>query len=307
MTPLSNLKTLVTADGLKIRYGVWPVHDRPGRGRVLVLAGRTEFVEKYFETIQELNQRGFSVTMFDWRGQGLSDRMLPDRRKGHVGSYDDYLRDLKQFMNEVMNPAQDPGIIVLAHSMGGHLALRFCHDYPGTIQKAVLTSPLIDIAGSRWLRAPLKILVGLAAKSGLKACTAARKNGELNRAGKGFLRNRLTRDPVRFQRTLKWLQDHPELAVDGVTFGWLQATFRSMAVLSANGYAEAIRTPILMVTAGSDRVVSVAAQQSLCDRLPHAQMVTIPEARHEILIETDDVRRAFWRVFDGFTAGDFTV
>jgi uncharacterized membrane protein YbhN (UPF0104 family) len=30
----------------------------------------------------------------DWRGQGLADRMLPDRRIGHVGKFSDYQTDL---------------------------------------------------------------------------------------------------------------------------------------------------------------------------------------------------------------------
>lgn len=307
MAATSNLKTWVSADGLKIRYGMWQSQEAPSRGRILVLAGRTEFIEKYFETIHELNQRGFSVTMFDWRGQGLSDRMLPDRRKGHVHSYGDYLRDLKQFIDAVIEPAEGSNLMLLAHSMGGHVALRFCHDYPGVIQRAVLTSPLIDVAGLPWQKRFVKILVDLAVACGLGARTAARKSGEFSGSAKGFSRNRLTRDAMRYERTLQWLVKNPELAVDGVTFGWLHATFHSIDVVTAKGYAEAIGTPVLIVSAGSDRVVSMAAQQAICARLPNAHMVIIPDARHEVLIETDAVRQTFWRAFDRFMLNDCTA
>jgi lysophospholipase len=293
-------ETFTTYDQLKVRYGIWHSDKEPCRGKVLLLSGRSEFMEKYFETIQELNRRGFSVYMFDWRGQGLSDRMLPDRRKGYVRNYDDYLKDLKQFVDEFVNPAEGSGILVLAHSMGGHVALRFFHDFPGIIGKAVLTSPLIDIAGSKWVIKALKAMVGLAVKTGFQERYAAKKTRDFGSSDKRFSCNRLTHDPVRFRRMRKLLQDNPDLAVDGVTFGWLDATFHSIDILSDKGYAEGIVLPILIVAAGADQVVSVQAQKAIGNRLPHAQVITIPSARHEILIETDSMRHVFWRNFDRF-------
>ena len=53
-----------------------------GKGTVCVFGGRGEFIEKYFETISELRQRGFAVAIMDWRGQGHSSRQLPDRAQG---------------------------------------------------------------------------------------------------------------------------------------------------------------------------------------------------------------------------------
>jgi lysophospholipase len=294
-------KTFTTYDQLKIRCGIWQSDKEPCRGKILLLPGRSEFMEKYVETIQELKRRGFSVFMFDWRGQGLSDRMLPDRRKGYVLNYDDYLRDLKQFVDEFVNPSQQgPGIVVLAHSMGGHVALRFFHDFPGIVGKAVLTSPLIDIAGSRWVVRSLKALVTLAVKTGFQERYAAKRTRDSGSSDKRFSYNRLTHDPVRFRRTKKLLQNNPDLAVDGVTFGWLGATFHSIDILSGKGYVEGIALPILIVAAGADQVVSLQAQKAICERLPHARIITIPRARHEILLETDSMRHAFWRAFDRF-------
>src|SRR5262249_62139395 len=61
-----------TPDGVNLRFARWA--PPPGRkGTVLVLQGRAEFIEKYFETVRDLRARGFAVVTFDWRGQGLSD------------------------------------------------------------------------------------------------------------------------------------------------------------------------------------------------------------------------------------------
>jgi lysophospholipase len=44
------------------------------RGSVVVSPGRSEPIEKYFEVVQDLLDRGFVVLVHDWRGQGLSHR-----------------------------------------------------------------------------------------------------------------------------------------------------------------------------------------------------------------------------------------
>src|SRR5260221_10899037 len=44
--------------------------------RSCVFTGRAEQIEKYFETVRDLRDRGFAVAMIDWRGQGHSSRRL---------------------------------------------------------------------------------------------------------------------------------------------------------------------------------------------------------------------------------------
>ena len=46
--------------------------DVPAAGVCVLLNGQTEFIEKYFEVIDELRGRGFAVATMDWRGQGGS-------------------------------------------------------------------------------------------------------------------------------------------------------------------------------------------------------------------------------------------
>ena len=52
------------------------------RASVVLFGGRGEFIEKYAtEVVGELLARGFAVLSMDWRGQGLSSRMLADPAK----------------------------------------------------------------------------------------------------------------------------------------------------------------------------------------------------------------------------------
>src|SRR5689334_11979155 len=65
-----------------LRYALWSARGT-SRGTILLLTGRGEFLEKYAtEVVGELLDRGFAVAAIDWRGQGLSDRPLPDHDAG---------------------------------------------------------------------------------------------------------------------------------------------------------------------------------------------------------------------------------
>jgi len=133
-----------TSENINLRYG-YTRQDKASLGTVVVLNGRSEFIEKYAGPIERLVHRGYDVYTLDWRGQGLSERMLPNRLKGHVASFHHYIEDLKQFVTEKVLPTAVSPVIFLGHSMGGHICLRYVHDFPGMADILVLTSPMVDI------------------------------------------------------------------------------------------------------------------------------------------------------------------
>ena len=293
------MKTFDTHDGLKIRFETYGCGATTCRGVVVLLGGRSEFIEKYRETVDQLLSRKLDVVTFDWRGQGLSDRMLPNRYKGYVETYEDYLKDLSCFMDRYVPQKEDRPVWMLAHSMGAHVALRYLHDHPGRVEKAVLTSPLIDIAGSVILKQLLRVMVKIAVRSGFKKYYATRAN-DFDPSRKRFAGNRLTRDQDRFQRTIQMIADTPDVAIGGVTFGWLDATFDSIQHVMVDGYFERIATPVKIISAGRDEIVSMTAQKKACRRLPNCELIVIPNAYHELLIEKESVLEKFWKVFDEF-------
>lgn len=297
-TKASPYDFMTTSDNHSIRYGIWYCQKERKQGSVILLGGRTEFMEKYAEIIRELNQRGFDVYSFDWRGQGLSTRGLANRHKGFIESYDNYMDDLALFVSKVVRPEAVSPFIVLAHSMGGHIALRFFHDHPGIVDRAVLVSPMVDILTSPlpgWL---VRFLTWAGVKAGLNHAYIP---GSGDYADEEFNGNRLTSDPVRFTDEKKAIAKNPDLALGGVTHGWLAATFESIDNLKAPGFAEKIKTPILIISAGEDKVVSNGAQETICTLLANCRRTEIPGARHEILKETDAIQSIFWEEFDRFT------
>ncbi|MBI3433574.1 MAG: alpha/beta hydrolase, partial [Proteobacteria bacterium] len=139
---------LKTPDGVSLRFARWA--PPPGRkGTVCLFQGRTEFIEKYFETIRELRARGFAVTALDWRGQGLSDRALADPRKGHVEDFAQYDIDLEAFMTEVVLPDCPPPLFAIGHSTGAAILLRAAFRGQRWFDRIVLSTPMIELPGLR--------------------------------------------------------------------------------------------------------------------------------------------------------------
>ena len=57
------------------------------RGTVVIIGGRGDFAERYFETMRELMARGFAVASVDLRGQGGSERLHRNPYRGHLRSF----------------------------------------------------------------------------------------------------------------------------------------------------------------------------------------------------------------------------
>ena len=82
--------TVEVITDLELRCATWEVPDC--KGSILIFTGFTEFIEKYYETIGDLTELGWSVVIFDWRGQGLSSKLLKEKDKGYVDNFAQYLQ-----------------------------------------------------------------------------------------------------------------------------------------------------------------------------------------------------------------------
>ena len=291
---------LTAADGTKLRAAFW---TPPGeaRGTVMLLQGRAEAIEKYYEVVGELLRRGFAVATMDWRGQGGSSRALADPRKGHVAHFAAYDADLAQFVDQVVRRRCPPPFIALAHSTGGLAMLRHARRPDSPFARIVLTAPLLGLGAMN----PSTRLVGRLARllSGLGLATAYPPGAGITRIGpRGFALNPLTGDQRRFERMIAIGKDRPDLVIGPPTIGWLDAVCRAMAEAETPAFARAITVPVLIVTAGSDVVVRPAAAGRMAAALPRGREIVIAESRHEILMERDTIRAAFWTAFDDFTA-----
>jgi lysophospholipase len=284
----------VTANAVRLRAARFDA-DQP-RALCLLLNGQTEFIEKYFEVIDELRARGFSVVTFDWRGQGGSSRLLADARKAHIEDFAAYDQDLDAMIRTIADPLPK---IAMAHSMGGNILLRRLHDEPGEFAAAILCAPMLGI---NFRGAPGWVVKTIARLLNRKAPSAdfVWGMGTRDQLTQPFDQQIVTSDPVRYARNQALLKANPDLRLNGPTWSWLAAAIRSIALLRSPGYAEAIATRSILFGAGQDRVCETPAAADFAARMPNAQFVEIARAEHEILMERDEVRGRFWSAFDAF-------
>ncbi|MBX9589772.1 MAG: alpha/beta hydrolase [Hyphomonadaceae bacterium] len=293
---------------LNLRFARWDATRGPSRGTICLFQGRGEFIEKYFEVIADLRRRGFAVATMDWRGQGSSDRLLANPWKGHVQAFSDYDRDLAAFMKEIVLPDCQPPYIAMAHSMGGHILLRNAILPSSWFSRMVLSAPMIEIAEARLGKAaPLsRAYAELLGALGFGSFYAAGGNDEPIELG-AFEDNPLTTDRERHLRNRAILEAAPRLGLGSPTIGWLRAALRSIARLAAPDYPLRVQVPMLLFAAGMDSIVSTTAIEEFGLRLKVGTHVLLPQARHEILQETAEVRKDFWAAFDAYTGVDAAV
>ncbi|HTR83946.1 MAG TPA: alpha/beta hydrolase [Reyranella sp.] len=285
--------------GARVRHAVWTAPGRP-RGTVVLLTGRGEFIEKYaMEVVGELLDRGFAVFALDWRGQGLSDRPLPEHDKGHIDNFSTYLGDLKLFLETVVGPAAPRPMLLLCHSMGGHLALRhLAEERAGPFSAAVMTAPMTVLQREALLRSVLWLMPELPAVEERYLFGT----GPFVALADDFKSNHVTHDERRYRFTGDWFRADPRLELGGPTIGWCRQATRSMSLVQQPGYLEQIDVPVLVMTAGQDQLIDPASHAPLVARLRQGEHVVIAESAHEIMMELDPIRAQFWDAFDKLVA-----
>lgn len=281
--------------GVKVRVLTAPARG-PVRGSVIVAPGRTEFIEKYFEVIRELQARGFAVFCIDWRGQGLSGREVENGLKGHFVTFDDPVNDLSTALRLLADKLPRPHI-GLAHSMGGAVLLRALQTRRVELDAAAFSAPMWGIAGLKdFQKKYARFMVSL----GLGGAFAPSVDKKWKR--ENFKRNPVTHDKERHARCQGLISEEPRLALAGPTIGWVSAAADATESFLQPGALANIRIPILVATAAEEQLVDNASHDAVMAGLPDAAHITIAGAKHEILMEVDPIRAQFWDAFDALTA-----
>lgn len=292
-------------DGTRLRLARW-ASAADSRGGILLFPGRTEYIEKYAGVARSLTAQGYDVLVIDWRGQGLSDRLLPDARLGHVGQFADYQRDVV----EMVVAATDMGLPrpwhLLAHSMGGCIGLAALHQgLP--VASAAFSAPMWGI---NLRQMPHGVAVGMAYLAGRLGRGARPAPGSGSALGtyvldESFSANLLTADPDEWCRMLREAAAWPDLTLGGASFDWVGKALNECLRLSR---LESPAVPALVSLGDQERVVSPAAIRDRVARWPGAALLEIADVRHEIMMCTPDHRAAFLSaalsLFEGASRGE---
>ncbi|KKW91409.1 lysophospholipase [Sphingobium chungbukense] len=286
----------------------WPLRryrlGSGARGRMLVLGGRGDMIEKYLEVIHHWAERGWAVTSFDWRGQGGSGRLTDDPFCGHIEDFGQWIADLNAFTADWRAEGEGPTAIV-AHSMGGHLLLRALIEGMGAERMiapdaAVTVAPMMGVHS-----APLPRWLAVAIAETMCALGFDRKQAwtqkEESERQRHMRQKRLTHDPERYADELWWRDHSRDVALGPPSWRWVEQALHSTHLLATQPGLERIAVPLLMLAAQNDRLVSTPAIRRTAARVPGARLhVYGREAAHEILRELDPVRLDALARIDGF-------
>ena len=120
-------------DGEQVRMAYMDVAPAQPNGRIVVLLHGRNFPSSYWApVIKTLNEAGFRVVVPDQIGFGKSSKPSGELH------FDMLARNTMALLDALQIPKAD----IVAHSLGGMLAVRIARAYPDRINHLVLTAPI---------------------------------------------------------------------------------------------------------------------------------------------------------------------
>ena len=283
------------SDGIKIRVCHWLQKNEKNNGTIFLQQGHNEFIEKYFETIQEFIDRGFSVICFDWRGQGMSERIIDDINKAFITDFKRHDRDLEEIIEKIIDPFFPKPLIGIGHSMGGCLMLSAFHNRPEKFAFGVLSAPMLGFKNEKFLKTSSSLMNYFKKDTDYLIGSKPNMGNETP-----FEENDLTSDPIRYKRIQMLIRKKPSIRLWGVTNGFAKAVNKRFKIMREKNWAEQINIKILIINSLKDRVVYTKKITEMSMRLKNSKMIYFDNCEHEVLMEKDEHRLMFWKEFDNF-------
>lgn len=266
-----------------------PLAGTKARGTVIICPGRTEFIEKYFEVARESQARGFAVVILDWPGQGLSERLLEDTRKGHIDRFETFMGALANGLEKLSDRLPRPHVS-LAHSMGGAVALAAIAQQLVRVDAAAFSAPMWGLKSGFFGMRYLVWAMRVTGRSGDYAVQPG--------PPETFETNIVTHDRDRWQLQRDLVDAQPDLELGPVTWGWLNASLNILQTFTRPQSLAHVTIPVFVASAEEEMLVDNASHTRICKRLKDCDHMLVKGARHEILMETDARRAQFWKGFD---------
>ena len=278
---------LQTPGGVNIRVALWGTGQK---GTVFLFPGRTEYIEKYGRAAADLQARGFTTLVVDWRGQGLADRAFDDRLIGHVDHFDEYQTDVDTVLTFARAEGLPQPFHLLCHSMGGCIGLRsLMRGLP--FASAAFSAPMWGISMAAWSRPLAHVLGRLAPAFGQAHRYAPGTGGQTYVLAAPFQGNVLTTDPEMWDYMRRQVAAHSDLALGGPSLGWLGAALRECSALAA---LPAPAVPAITALGTAEKVVDVAPIHLRMAAWAKGRLDLYPGAEHEVPMEIPAHRRRFF-------------
>lgn len=265
-------------DNSNIYYEYYKAVD--SKASIVIVHGYTEFSKKYHELCWYFLEMGFNVFIYDQRGHGKSQRQVENIRITHVNDFNDYVKDLSCYIDDIVIPNSDnKPVFIFSHSMGGAVAALYLSICGEKVQKAVLSAPMVyPVSGVHLPHKVLRALVsGEARKYGWEA--KFKFSGEFNPDDKFEKSSDLSEN--RFKYNMNTRIKHEEYQNSSSSNRWNFEVLGVVDKLLNRRTVKSILAKIVIISAGADTVVSVKHQKALA-KLLKCDYIVLENAKHSL-------------------------
>ena len=288
--------------GLYIHY--FYDYREDARATIVLSHGFCEFVCKYHELMYYFSQAGFNVFFLEHRGFGYSARLTENKKMAHVESFDDYVEDMRIFVNEELPQvfekeeqawgkagAESKPLYLFGHSMGGCIAALYAERYPNDFDKVVLCSPMLSLSwGGASKNALRAMFIAKRVTSGMESYMPG--YGDYVVGHRDFIHSS-SQSLARYEHTMSEKDKDINFQTNGGSNGWGRAAYYAMDDAIKN--ADRITAPTIIFAAGKDNMVTSEGQEKFVEKNPAVKYRVFPESKHELFNSTDDIRIPYIR------------
>lgn len=275
---------------VKLHYEKYKVEN--AKANIVICHGMGENLEKYHEIIYYFIKSGYNVFGIEHRGHGRSGTLgIPDKTQVNVKDFNQYVTDFKAFMDKVViQENENKKIFLFAHSMGGAIGTKFLEDYPDYFDRAVLSSPMLEVnTGSipKFLAdiiVDFEIAVGNGGDYviGKKPYSAEYDKDKLN-----------TTSLNRYKYVHDIIANNEELQRGGTSYNWLNEAFKTTKQIVKKENASNVKIPVLLFQARQDSLVKPGGQNEFAKGAADCKIEKIDNSRHEIYMEKDEIQKPY--------------
>jgi len=281
-------------DGRPISY---EYYITPGaKASVVISHGFTESAEKFREMSYYFIKEGYNVFAVTHRGHGASYKEGYDPYTVYVSEFNDYIKDFYTFIKRIVTPnSADLPLYLYAHSMGGAIAVLTLETYPDIFKKAVLNAPMIHF------KSPLPIPM---AKIVANSETLVGRGKHPVVTTKPFNPDRTYEQShdtskARFDYYQKKRVENPDYHTSRPSYSWVRQAIKIIPIMLDENNCKKVKADVLLFQAGKDSSVELPAQDEFISKIPHGELVSYPEAKHEIyMAENETLKDYLDRIFD---------
>jgi alpha-beta hydrolase superfamily lysophospholipase len=259
---------VTTSDALELYWQSW--RPQTPVGVIVLVHGLADHSSRFKETAGYFAARGWAVFAVDFRGHGLSsDGHKPGRV--HVNHFDDYTMDVEAIMALATSLYPDKPCVIMGHSMGGLVSLRYALDHPGELAGAVISSPMLAPHPDSRIPKLLELLVRVLSVLTPRLLFPT----ELDASA-------VSRDPA----VVKAYSDDP-LVSGKISARWYTAA--NLAMTEMRGRAAEISIPLLLMQSGADKLVDSEATRRWAKGVPakNLEFIVWDDLYHEMFNEAE--------------------